>query len=221
MIGFPKNIMKKQGNLFILWGWLLLFTSLIRYIEMRVVYSFLAENIMKIFIIILPVIVVTFTGYYLVEISKDKSGRSTRKKLYYLWISLIGCMILINLIQYNVLHQINFKLQHPLFMAVTALAIIMTGAILKFYYISLGGVLFGLLALAASYLELPEQLLIESLAWFIAFVIPGYVLNYKVSMKKQALNLLTSNIKKSSYNDKIFNKIKFYLLIFFQLYYKY
>lgn len=179
MIGFFKNIMKKQGTLFILWGCLLLIISLIRYIEMRVVYTFFAEDIMNLFKIILPVIVITFTGYYLIEIRKDKRGRSKRKALYFLWISLIGCMVLINLIQYNVLHQINFKLQHPLFMAVTAITIIMTGVILKFFYFSLGGVFFGILALVASYFELPEQLLVESLAWFIAFVIPGFILNNK------------------------------------------
>jgi hypothetical protein len=55
----------------------------------------------------------------------------------------------------------------------------MTGVILRYPFVLVGGVIFGVLALTASSLELPEQLLIESLAWFVAFVIPGHLLNAK------------------------------------------
>jgi len=88
-------------------------------------------------------------------------------------------MVLVNLIQRNVMHQINFELQHPLFMVLTAFAITITGVILRYRLLIVGGTVFGLLALAASYLELPEQLLVESLAWLIAFIIPGHLLHVK------------------------------------------
>lgn len=107
-----------------------------------------------------------------------------RVSLQYLWISLVVAMVLVNLIQYNVLHQINFELQHPLFMVLTAFTITITGVILRYRLIIIGGVLFGLLALAASYLKLPEQLLVESLAWLISFIIPGHLLHGKKTKPK-------------------------------------
>lgn len=177
---FPKiRLTKRYGILFIVWGWLLVFTTLAGYVKRRMVYSFLAEDILNLLKIILPVIVVTFTGYYLFEKRKDKGGKPTRIALYSLWISMVGCMILVNLIQYRVMHQINFELQHPLFMVLMAFTIVMTGVILRYPFVLVGGVIFGVLALTASSLELPEQLLIESLAWFVAFVIPGHLLNAK------------------------------------------
>ena len=177
---FPKiRSTKRYGILFIVWGWLLVFTTLAGYIKRRMVYSFLVEEILNLLKIILPVIVVAFTGYYLFEKRKDKGGKPTRIALYSLWISMVGCMILVNLIQYRVMHQINFELQHPLFMVLMAFTIVMTGVILRYPFVFVGGVIFGVMALTASSLELPEQLLLESLAWFVAFVVPGHLLNAK------------------------------------------
>jgi branched-subunit amino acid ABC-type transport system permease component len=85
-------------------------------------------------------------------------------------------MILINLIQFNVMHKIVFDMQHALFMVVTAFAIVITGGILRYKMITAGGILFAAMAYLSSYFTLNEQLLVESIAWFIAFVIPGHVL---------------------------------------------
>jgi hypothetical protein len=96
--------------------------------------------------------------------------------LRWIWFSLIISLVLINLIQFNVLHKINFELQHPLFMVVIAFAIVATGGILRYRLIIAGGIVFGLLAYLCSYLTLPQQMLIEAIAWAIAFVIPGHIL---------------------------------------------
>ena len=88
-------------------------------------------------------------------------------------------MILINLIQFNVLQSINFELQHPIFMILIAFAITVSGIVMRFKMIIYGGVAFGLLGLLASYYTLEGQMLIESIAWFIAFIIPGHKLYAK------------------------------------------
>jgi len=169
------NRFNKWAILFIVWGWILLLGSLMGYVERRIAYSFLLENIMNILQIALPVIAIAFTIYFLVEQRKDKRGKQLKISLISLWIALVVSMVLINLIQQNVLHEIRFELQHPLFMTLTAFAITTTALILRYRLMIIGGALFGLLALAASYLKLPEQLLLESLAWLLAFVIPGHL----------------------------------------------
>ncbi len=83
------------------------------------------------------------------------------------------------MIQFNVLHQINFELQHPIFMVIIAFAITVTGGILRHRLIIIGGILFAALAYTASYFNLQEQLLIESFAWVIAFIIPDHILYAK------------------------------------------
>ena len=154
MNGVTKNRLKKWAILFIVWGWLMLFGSVMGYVERSMAYSFLLEDIMNILQIALPVIAIAFTIYFLVEQRKDKRGKRLRISLISLWIALVVSMVLVNLIQQNVMHEINFELQHPLFMVLTAFAITITGVILRYRTMIIGGVLFGLCALAASYLKL-------------------------------------------------------------------
>lgn len=96
--------------------------------------------------------------------------------LRYVWISLFVCMVLVNLIQFNVQHSINFELQHPIFMVLMAFAVTVTGGVLRYRLIIIGGVIFGILALVASYMKLQDQLLVESVAWIISFIVPGHIL---------------------------------------------
>ena len=154
MNGVTKNRLKKWAILFIVWGWLMLFGSVMGYVERSMAYSFLLEDIMNILQIALPVIAIAFTIYFLVEQRKDKRGKRLRISLISLWIALVVSMVLVNLIQQNVMHEINFELQHPLFMVLTAFAITTTALILRYRFLIMGGVLFGLCALAASYLKL-------------------------------------------------------------------
>lgn len=95
------------------------------------------------------------------------------------WISVIISLVLINLVQFNILHKIIYQLQHPVFMLVLATGIVITGYILKHKIVSIGGIIFAELAYVASYFDLHEQLLIESIAWLIAFVIPGHFISLK------------------------------------------
>lgn len=99
--------------------------------------------------------------------------------LRYVWISLLGCMVLTNLILHNVTHEVNFTLQHPIFMVLTAFTIVVTGVILRYRLIILGGIVFGLLAYFASFLSLHDQFILDGIGWFLALAIPGHILYYK------------------------------------------
>lgn len=93
-------------------------------------------------------------------------------------------MVLINLILMNILHEVRFDLQHPIFMVVFAYAVIVSGVILRYRLMILTGIIFGLLAWASSWFELTNQLLFESIAWFVAFILPGHILFARKSLGK-------------------------------------
>lgn len=175
MIQVSKNKLKQDGILFIVWGWALFFGSFSGYLRRDFLFSHMLNNILGFLGYVLPLIAISFTVYYLIKESKKVQtyiGISIR----YVWISLFVCMVLVNLIQYNVLKSINFELQHPIFMVLMAFSVTITGGILRHRLIIIGGAVFGILALAASYLNLQEQLLVESVAWTISFIIPGHIL---------------------------------------------
>lgn len=175
MIQVSKNKLKQDGILFIVWGWVLFFVSTTGYIERGLALTFGIKKVLNVLGVALPLVALIFSVYYLIKESK-KVQTYIGISLRYVWISLFVCMVLVNLIQFNVLHSINFELQHPIFMVLMAFAVTVTGGILRYRLIIIGGVIFGILALTASYLKLQEQLLVESVAWIISFIVPGHIL---------------------------------------------
>lgn len=175
MIQVSKNKFRQDGILFIVWGWFLFFKSLIGFAERKLILTYHLKRIINYAGIVIFIACVVFTVYYLLK-QRKKVQTYIGVSLRYVWISLFVCMVLVNLIQFNVTQNINFELQQPILMVLMAFAVTVTGGILRYRLILIGGGVFGILALTASYLKLPEQLLVESAAWVIAFIIPGHLL---------------------------------------------
>ena len=176
MIEVSQKKLRNDGILFLLWGWI----SFINYFFLSYLprVCIITHQIMETVIllrVLLPVAGIVYSIYYILKESK-KVQTYIGISLRYTWFALIGCLVLINLILFNVLKGINFELQHPIFMVQIAFAIIVTGGILRYKLIIGGGIIFALLAYIASYFNLQDQVLIEAFAWIIAFIIPGHIL---------------------------------------------
>ena len=175
MIAVSRIKLRQDGILFIVWGWVLFYVSFSGFITRSIVLTYQMNRIISRLGIILGAAAALFTIYYLIK-QRTKVQTYIGVSLRYVWISFFLSTVLVNLIQMNVLHSINFQLQHPLFMVLMAFAVTVTGGILRQRLIIIGGVVFGALALTASYLGLKEQLLLEAIAWMVAFIIPGHIL---------------------------------------------
>ena len=175
MIAVSRIKLRQDGILFIVWGWVLFYVSFSVFITRSIVLTYQMNRIISRLGIILGAAAALFTIYYLIR-QRKKVQTYIGISLRYVWTSLFLSTVLVNLIQMNVLHSINFELQHPLFMVLMAFAVTVTGGILRHRLIIIGGAVFGALALTASYLGLKEQLLLEAVAWMIAFIVPGHIL---------------------------------------------
>ena len=175
MIAVSRIKLRQDGILFIVWGWVLFYVSFSGFITRSIVLTYQMNRIISRLGIILGAAAALFTIYYLIR-QRKKVQTYIGISLRYVWTSLFLSTVLVNLIQMNVLHSINFELQHPLFMVLMAFAVTVTGGILRHRLIIIGGAVFGALALTASYLGLKEQLLLEAVAWVIAFIVPGHIL---------------------------------------------
>lgn len=178
MIQVAQNKMRNDGILLIVWGYAASLPALIKYFEEIL---FLPNRVMfflKFVDPVLPLLALAFTIYYILR-ERKKVTTYIGASLRYVWISLFGCMVLTNLILYNVTHEVNFTLQHPLFMVLTAFAILVTGVILRVKLIILGGIVFGISAYFASFLILHDQLFLDGIGWFVALAIPGHIMYYK------------------------------------------
>jgi hypothetical protein len=175
MIAVSRIKLRQDGILFIVWGWVLFYVSFSGYLTGSLVMTYQIHKVLSYTGIILAAAAALFTIYYLIK-QRKKVQTYIGVSLRYVWISFFLSTVLVNVIQMNVLHSINFQLQHPLFMVLMAFAVTVTGGILRQRLIIIGGVVFGALALTASYLGLQEQLLLEAVAWMVAFIIPGHIL---------------------------------------------
>ncbi len=178
MIRVSQKKLKSDGILFIIWGWIMFYVSIASYLRSEVVLTYQIRKVLDYSGYILGVLGLVFTIYYIVN-QRKKVQTYIGISLRYIWIALVAGLILINLIQFNVLHKIIFELQHPIFMVIFAFAIVVSGGILRFRIIVAGGIIFGILAYISSFLPLHTQLLVEALAWLIAFIIPGHFLYSK------------------------------------------
>jgi hypothetical protein len=178
MIRVSQRKLRNDGILFILWGWIMFIYYLIYYLESKMITTYQMEKILNYTGTALILGGLAYTIYYLLK-QRKRVQTYIGVSLRYVWISLIVSLMLVNLIQFNVLHQINFELQHPIFMVIIAFAIVATGGIIRYRLIIAGGIVFGIMAFISSWLPLEEQLLVEAIAWAIAFVFPGHILYSK------------------------------------------
>ena len=175
MIQVSHRKIRYDGILFIVWGWLMAFHYTLLYIMKNMVITYNFQRILKISVNLLPLVGILFSAYYIYT-QRKKVQTYIGISLRYIWISLIMCLSVTNMIIFNVIHEVNFELQHPIFMIFIAFATVITGGIIRFKLIIIGGIGFGLLAFASSYFELSTQILLEAAAWVIAFIIPGHIL---------------------------------------------
>ncbi|MCF8360438.1 MAG: hypothetical protein K9H26_16925 [Prolixibacteraceae bacterium] len=176
MINVSKNKFKRDGILFIVWGWILFFNGFfLNYLTNIFVTTHQIMRIVHVLRILLPVAAIGYSIYYIFS-QRKKVQTYIGISLRYVWISLFICLVLTNMILFHGLQEFRPELQHPVFMVFIAFAVTITGGILRYRLIIIGGIVFASLAITASYFELHEQILIESIAWVIAFIIPGHIL---------------------------------------------
>nr|WP_321450089.1 hypothetical protein [uncultured Carboxylicivirga sp.] len=176
MIQISQQKLKQDGILFIVWGWIAVINYFfLNYLVDIYTPGYQLMKVVRTLRLLLPLAGIGFTLYYMYQ-SRKKATTFISISLRYIWIGLLACMVLINLIQFNVLHQIHFELQHPIFMTLIGFSIVITGGLLRYNPIIYGGLFFGLLAYVASLYPIDKQLMIEAVGWLIAFVIPGHIM---------------------------------------------
>ncbi|MFA5330496.1 MAG: hypothetical protein WC384_22075 [Prolixibacteraceae bacterium] len=178
MIQVSKKKLRNDGILLLVWGYAASLPSLISYFKEILFLPNRVMYFLKFADPVLPVLALAFTIYYIYT-ERKKVTTYIGTSLRYVWISLFGCMVLTNLILMNVTHEVNFTLQHPLFMVLTAFAVLVTGVILRYKLIILGGVVFGILAYTASFMILHDQLFLDGIGWFLALAVPGHIMYYQ------------------------------------------
>jgi len=175
MIDVSRKKMNHDGILIIVWGWIMTVSYLLMYLTNTTAMTYLLSRLIHWTGNLLLFGAVLFTAWFIFK-QRQKVRTYIGSSLRYVWICMICCLMLTNMILFNSLHELNLKLQHPVFMLFIAYTIVISGIMLRYNLLIMGGMLFAAAAYIASRFELNTQILIEAISWLAGFVIPGHFL---------------------------------------------
>ena len=172
MINKAKSQVSENGFLYIIWGWVILICCIVQFLSDQFFHYPGAY-----YIWFSTYAVVIFQIIYLVR--KKKSGISktyTEEINGFVWIAFaVGAMLMVFICS----RFEAFQLVLPLLLIFYGIPTFLSGAILKFPPLMIGGICCWLLAFASTFIAFEYQLLLIASAVIAAWLIPGYLLKIK------------------------------------------
>lgn len=171
-----KSKFKDNGFFYLLWGWLVLGASLLEYGLIQFTSTPLHWLGWPI-IMTIGGIVSAIYGYRLGKKSVVITFVDTA--MIYLWQGFVVSILLVIVV--GVFNQISWHFINPLIIVFYGLGTFVSGGILKFKPLIIGGIMAWAIAIIAFFVQSEVQLLLMAAAITIAYLVPGYMLKYRNS----------------------------------------
>jgi len=170
MIENSKIRIRENAFFYLLWGWLVLIASLSHFIMMRygIFYSFLAW----------PVIMTA--GGIISAIAGIRMGKRSGFRTHidtaviYLWYGFTLALLII--LAFAIGGKITWEIANALIINMYGLGTFVSGGILKFKPLIIGGICCWIIALGVFIIPGEYTLLLVSVSIIIAYLVPGYLL---------------------------------------------
>lgn len=169
MISTAKGNIKDESVFYLLWGWLVFVAAAINYILMNYT-TYDKPWIAWPFIMILGGIVSGIVGF--IKGKKKKVQTYPERSLKYLWIAFI--VVLLSVL--FGMPRVGIEATYPILMLLYGLGTFVSGGILKFKPLIIGGIVAWICGIIAFYCNFSEQLLLIMLAILASYIIPGHLL---------------------------------------------
>jgi hypothetical protein len=168
MIGQAKRNFAKGGSFFfLLWGWVVLLANIGNYVMMK---WQLFDKPYLIWMITIPAAILSII--YSVRMDNKAVVKSHLDRMYGLvWLSIFVCAVIILTFISDSFETIN-----PIILVFAGLGTFLSGCMLRFTPLVLGGFALWVAAIAASMLPVTEQYLLASIGILAGYLIPGYLL---------------------------------------------
>lgn len=172
MINKAKNKFGENGHLYLLWGWAILACSLGQFILANYVkweYHYMVWfSTWLVFI------------YQMIYLARQK--KRERVKTYtddiikVVWITFVVLMFLFGFLFGKLMGEEYYRFFNPGILALYGMPTVLSGAILRFRPLIVGGIFCWLLSIVSTYIPFQFQLLLLSAAVIAAWIIPGYLM---------------------------------------------
>jgi hypothetical protein len=170
MIENSKTQIRENAFFYLLWGWLVLLASLSHFIMSKfdIFYSFLAWPV----IMTAGMVVSVIAGIRLGKRSSYRTHIDTA--VIYLWYGFFFTLMV--MIAFAIGGKISWEITNALIISMYGLGTFVSGGILKFRPLIIGGICCWIIALCAFFVHGEYTLLLVSVSIIIAYLIPGYLL---------------------------------------------
>ena len=174
MINKAKNRVSESGTLYLLWGWLVLFCCIVQFAGL---HFFNYEN--SYFIWFSTWILLIYQIFYIRKKRKRISVKTYMHEVngYVWWVFFISLMLVIFIGSYLK----KYEVINPLILMLYGMPTFLSGIILKFRPLIIGGICCWILAVISVFISPDYHLLLVALAIIAGWIIPGYILkqNFK------------------------------------------
>lgn len=175
MIETAKNQFSENGHLYLIWGWLVFVCSIAQFILLTV---FKYEYHYMVWM--LTWLAFIYQTYYLIkERKKEKVKTYADRIIGFVWVVFVVLMFLFGVLFGRELGNNYYTMISPGFLALYGMPTFLSGIILKFRPLIIGGISCWILSIIALFTPYDLQLLLLSVAVGIAWIIPGYLLRSK------------------------------------------
>jgi len=169
MIRKTQGNVKKSGFYFLFWGWVIAIANVGMFLLIQIEYS----RPYLIWLITLPAFLVSFL-YGLKHRKESRVVTHIDKTTMWLWIT-FGLSIF-TLVPFG--SAINWNL-NPVILIMTVIPTLVSGILIRFKPLILGGVCIWLCGVICFLVEFPYQYLVGAIAIICGYLIPGYMLKFK------------------------------------------
>lgn len=172
MINKAKNNFSESGTLYLIWGIVVFICSMVQFVAIH-----FYNNQDAYYIWFLTWLVVIYQVVFLSRKAKKERVKTyTADILKYVWICFASCMFILIFL---LLQQRAYNSVNPAILVLYGMPTFLSGIILKFRPLVIGGLICWLLALGSVFVPVDFQLLFLCVAVFCAWIIPGILLRKK------------------------------------------
>ncbi len=172
MINKAKNQFSENGFAYLLWGWVVLFCSLSQFV-LQYFYQYPRHYMVWMFTWVAAIVQVVYS---------IKKGRKRLVKTYtdeitgYVWLAFVVMLLLAGAPIGSKLRPDQFYVVNIIILILYGMPTFLSGIILKFRPLMIGGICCWALSLLASFVPHAFTTLLISFAVIVAWIIPGYLL---------------------------------------------
>ena len=172
MINKAKGQFSENGHMYLLWGWVIFFCSIVQF---YLIHQVQYEKHYMVWMLTWAAFI--YQTVYLYRMRKKVRVRTyTDEMLSFVWITFVILMFLFGFLFGRILGENYYHLINPGFLALYGMPTFLSGIILRFRPLLIGGIFCWILSIVATFIPYDYQLLMLATAVIVAWIIPGYIL---------------------------------------------